>query len=90
MEFGEMALYVVQSIFRSTPSDDLKLGSYAWPIHANTDEAARARADQLLGDVTAPSSANWWDTGNAARILKDGTEISWRSFDPASKYAAWS
>ena len=85
-----IVVYSLQTIFRETPSDPLRIGSYFWPFVARDEADAKARASEMLTDWRSPDFVKWWETGTAARILLGEHEVSWRSFDPESQHADWS
>jgi hypothetical protein len=83
-------VYLLQTIFREHPFDSLRIGSFNWPFIAQDDSAAKERAESMLTNWKDPNFVNWWETGNAIRILAGEKEIVWKSFDKDSPYATWS
>ncbi len=85
-----MLAYVLESINRVAPTDPIDIGSVMIPFVADDDKAAKAKAERMLTDPTDPHFVAAWEHGTAARILQNGREVSWKSFDKESAYADWS
>ncbi len=84
-----MRIYLLQTIFRKSAGDPLRIGSFNWPFPAHNDPDAKVRATNMLAYTQDPKFVKAWETGDAVRILLDDREIAWKSFDRQSAYADW-